>query len=160
MSTFSVKITRDMPLPFPFLALGPKLVSVGYPQNIPQWHIDYFKLRNCQWKRDTDPPFCLTESKKWVSHVKHILHAPKDKRIPYLWKIRNSGWEAHINNLVTCLIYYPKPKLEFSLIKCPNPEFLWPVNSSQKKFFFLLSKSWKPPPLAGFHFCETSACRN
>ena len=87
-----------------------ELVSVGYPQNIPQWHIDYFKLRNCQQTRDTDPPFCLTESKKWVSHVKQ-LHAPKDRRTPYLWKIGNSGWEAHRNNLVTSLIYYPKPKL-------------------------------------------------
>ena len=54
---------------------------------MPQWHIDYFELKLLKkqplQERHTDPPFCLPESRKLISHMKGTFPAWGSRRTPY-----------------------------------------------------------------------------
>lgn len=65
---------------------------------MPKWHIDYFELK---WLKKqpvqqghSDPPFCLTESRKQISHVKGTLPVQEVERHSYHKREGIQGQEA------------------------------------------------------------------
>ena len=77
-----------------------------------------------------DFPFCLSGSRKSISHWKGALPASGGGRAPLSPKIEGQAKKPEYTNLVTSLIYCPKTKcyLNSSLIGYPKPKFLCPVN--------------------------------
>jgi len=115
--------------------------QVRLPQNVPQWHFAYFKLKLLKLptqEGQRDSPFCLPEGRKSISHVQDACPASGGKRTPLWPQTGNSGQEMFMNH-VTSLICYPKPKhcLDSSLIGRSKPRFLCPVNFSLIYYFLV-----------------------
>ena len=71
------------------------------PQNVPQWHIDYFELKLLKKQPMqggcSHSPFCLPESRKYISHVKSAPPASGSRRTPLSPETGNSGQESYRN---------------------------------------------------------------
>lgn len=103
----------------------------GPPQNVPQWHMDYFELKvlkkQSMPEEQTDPQFCVPESRRWIYH---LISWCRRLRVTLTAKDERGYQEDYRNKLCVFFNLLPKPRfcLDSSLIGQPKPKCLSPVH--------------------------------
>ena len=125
----------------------------------------YFDLKLLKkWalqKGHSAPPFCLPESRKWISHMKGALPPTKIKKNTRVARDREFRPSRIYKKICYFFSLLPWAQtLLSSLIDHTKPKCLCPVNFSQIFIFLKKYKGRLIWPLFMSHFNETSLCTN
>ena len=133
------------------------------PRTMPRWHIDSseLKLPKKQPVQEGHPdfPFCLSGSRKPISHVKGALPASGCGTGALITKDRRSGQEAGINKSCYFFNLLPQDQTLFKFFTNWAPKTQASLSCQSHIFIVSFSKKCKSYLLwllLRFHFYETS----